>query len=119
MILARQAGIVGEEIVFRPSLAEQPDDEIDGEPRPAHDRLSGQHVRVDEDSLSPRHAGQHIGPSTPLPLRSAAWSTARAPPVSHVPRSLSAPHSATLAQARQVSHCPPYTGRVSETDPGD
>ena len=70
-VFAREAGIVLQEVLFRPALPEQSDDEVDGKPRPADHRFAGQDVRVDPDPVLPRHAKEDTsrGARTPLASR--------------------------------------------------
>src|ERR1700730_16912656 len=57
-VLVGYSGIVGEDIGFAPSLGHQADDEFHREPRPAHDGLAGQDLRIERDA---RGLGSHVG----------------------------------------------------------
>ena len=44
------ARIIGKDIRFAPPLGHQADDELDGEPRPADDRFTGEDLGVERDA---------------------------------------------------------------------
>ena len=45
-----EAGIIAQNIRLAPAVGQQADDEFDGKPRPADDRLAGEDLRVEHDA---------------------------------------------------------------------
>jgi hypothetical protein len=50
-VFVGQAGIIRENVGFIPTIGHQADDEFNGQPRAANDRLSGQDGRVEYDMI--------------------------------------------------------------------
>src|SRR5437588_12689604 len=55
-VIARQAGVVAKDVLRRPPLSQEFNDELYRKARPLHDWLSAENFRIKDNSLLPAHA---------------------------------------------------------------